>query len=67
MLELPSKCILEILDRVRFRSFLNIGMTITESKKDLSKLLNLLDIFASLNKLRLDFNQLFGKKACVEI
>lgn len=65
--ELPSKCFLEIADRAGFRSFLNFGMTVTESKKDPIKLLKLLDIFASLNKLRLDFNRLFGGKACVEI
>ncbi|KAJ4834039.1 hypothetical protein Tsubulata_049126, partial [Turnera subulata] len=48
-------------------AFLQFGKTVTESKKDPIKLLKLLDIFASLNKLRLDFNKLFGGAACSEI
>ncbi|KAL5977902.1 hypothetical protein ACLOJK_036925 [Asimina triloba] len=48
-------------------AFLQFGKTVAESKKDPIKLLKLLDIFASLNKLRLDFNRLFGGKACAEI
>ncbi|KAE8732019.1 WRKY protein isoform 1 [Hibiscus syriacus] len=48
-------------------AFLQFGKTITESKKEPLKLLKLLDIFASLNKLRLDFNRLFGGAACIEI
>lgn len=48
-------------------AFLQFGKTVTESKKDPLKLVKLLDIFASLNKLRLDFNRLFGGAACAEI
>ncbi|KAL3566013.1 hypothetical protein D5086_031428 [Populus alba] len=48
-------------------AFLQFGKTVTESKKDPIKLLKLLDVFATLNKLRLDFNKLFGGAACIEI
>ncbi|XP_051136871.1 exocyst complex component EXO70A1-like [Andrographis paniculata] len=48
-------------------AFLNFGKTVTESKKDPIKLLKLLDIFASLSNLRLDFNRLFGGGTCTEI
>ncbi|KAJ1266490.1 hypothetical protein BS78_08G154900 [Paspalum vaginatum] len=37
------------------------------ARKDRIKLLRLLNVFDSLNRLRLDFNRLFGGKACVEI
>lgn len=40
---------------------------VTNCKKDPIKLLKLLDIFRSLDKLRLDFNTLFGEKPCTEI
>ena len=39
----------------------------TESKKDPIKLLKLLDMFGSLNNLKLDFNRLFGVEDCIEI
>ena len=40
------------------------GNTVAESKKDAVKLFKLLKIFHTLNKLRLDFNRLFGGKSC---
>eukprot|EP00268_Persea_americana_P048050 TRINITY_DN5046_c0_g1_i2.p1 TRINITY_DN5046_c0_g1~~TRINITY_DN5046_c0_g1_i2.p1 ORF type:complete len:677 (+),score=118.29 TRINITY_DN5046_c0_g1_i2:492-2522(+) len=60
-------CFSKIAAQAGILAFLQFGKTVTESKKDPIKLLKLLDIFASLNKLRLDFNRLFGGKACVEI
>lgn len=60
-------CFAEIAAQAGILAFLQFGMTVTESRKDPNKLLKLLDIFASLNKLRLDFNRLFGGAACVEI
>ncbi|KAF4358969.1 hypothetical protein CsatB_008636 [Cannabis sativa] len=60
-------CFSKIAAQAGILAFLQFGKTVTESKKDPIKLLKLLDIFASLNKLRLDFNRLFGGAACMEI
>ncbi|KAI4376355.1 hypothetical protein MLD38_014124 [Melastoma candidum] len=60
-------CFAKIAAQAGILAFLQFGMTVTESKKDPIKLLKLLDIFASLNRLRLDFNRLFGGAACAEI
>lgn len=60
-------CFAKIAAQAGILAFLQFGKTVTESKKDPIKLLKLLDIFASLNKLRLDFNRLFGGAACAEI
>ncbi|XP_068643635.1 exocyst complex component EXO70A1 [Aristolochia californica] len=60
-------CFSKIALQAGILAFLQFGRTVTESKKDPIKLLKLLDIFASLNKLRLDFNRLFGGKACIDI
>ncbi|CAK9168981.1 unnamed protein product [Ilex paraguariensis] len=60
-------CFAKIAAQAGILAFLQFGKTVTESKKDPIKLLKLLDIFASLNKLRLDFNRLFGGTACAEI
>ncbi|KAF9616319.1 hypothetical protein IFM89_029095 [Coptis chinensis] len=66
-LEVWMGCFAKIAAQAGILAFLQFGKTVTESKKDPIKLLKLLDIFASLNKLRLDFNRLFGGKACIEI
>ncbi|KAD4178570.1 hypothetical protein R6Q59_022174 [Mikania micrantha] len=60
-------CFANIAAQAGMLAFLQFGKTVTESKKDPIKLLKLLDIFASLNRLRLDFNRLFGGAACAEI
>ena len=60
-------CFAKIVTQAGILAFLQFGKTVTESKNDPIKLLKLLDIFASLNKLRLDFNRLFGGAACLEI
>lgn len=60
-------CFAKIAAQAGMLAFLQFGKTVTDSKKDPIKLLKLLDIFASLNKLRLDFNRLFGGGSCVEI
>ncbi|KAK9266065.1 hypothetical protein L1049_019192 [Liquidambar formosana] len=60
-------CFAKIAAQAGILAFLQFGKTVTDSKKDPIKLLKLLDIFASLNKLRLDFNRLFGGKACMDI
>ncbi|EPS72337.1 hypothetical protein M569_02419, partial [Genlisea aurea] len=62
-----ESCFAKIADSAGILAFLQFGKTVTESKKDPAKLLKLLDIFASLNKLRLDFNRLFGGAACRDI
>ncbi|XP_062163872.1 exocyst complex component EXO70A1 [Alnus glutinosa] len=66
-LDVRMGCFAKIAAQAGIVAFLQFGMTVTESRKDPNKLLKLLDIFASLNKLRLDFNRLFGGAACVEI
>lgn len=66
-LDVWKGCFAKIAAQAGILAFLQFGKTVTESKKDPIKLLKLLDIFASLNKLRLDFNRLFGGVACVEI
>ncbi|GKV03049.1 hypothetical protein SLEP1_g15416 [Rubroshorea leprosula] len=60
-------CFANIAAQAGILAFLQFGKTVAESKKDPVKLIKLLDIFASLNKLRLDFNRLFGGPACAEI
>ncbi|KAL0679876.1 hypothetical protein Bca4012_007857 [Brassica carinata] len=60
-------CFSKIAAQAGMLAFLQFGKTVTDSKKDPIKLLKLLDIFTSLNKLRGDFNRLFGGAACVEI
>ncbi|KAL5559395.1 hypothetical protein UlMin_035606 [Ulmus minor] len=60
-------CFSKIAAQAGILAFLQFGKTVTDSKNDPIKLLKLLDIFASLNKLRLDFNRLFGGAACIEI
>ncbi|GAB2276316.1 hypothetical protein Dimus_011048 [Dionaea muscipula] len=66
-LDVWMSCFAKIAAQAGILAFLQFGKTVTESKKDPIKLLKLLDIFASLNKLRLDFNRLFGGAACIEI
>ncbi|XP_062234251.1 exocyst complex component EXO70A1-like [Phragmites australis] len=65
--EAASLCFAEIAARAGILDFLKFGRAVADARKDPIKLLRLLDVFDSLNKLRLDFNRLFGGKACVEI
>ncbi|WCJ30502.1 exocyst subunit exo70 family protein G1 [Euphorbia peplus] len=60
-------CFAKIAAQAGILAFLQFGKTVTESKKDPIKLLKLLDIFASLSKLRVDFKRLFGGTPCMEI
>lgn len=66
-LDVWKRCFGEIVAQAGFLAFLQFGKMVTESKKDPIKLLKLMDIFASLSKLRLDFNRLFGGPPCAEI
>ncbi|OEL37450.1 Exocyst complex component EXO70A1 [Dichanthelium oligosanthes] len=63
---MPS-CFAEIAARAGILDFLKFGRALADTRKDPIKLLRLLDVFDSLNKLRPDFNRLFGGKACAEI
>ncbi|KAG8074765.1 hypothetical protein GUJ93_ZPchr0006g43943 [Zizania palustris] len=65
--EAASSCFAEIAARAGILNFLKFGHTVAATRKDPIKLLRLLDVFDSLSKLRLNFNRLFGGKACVEI
>ncbi|XP_072982166.1 exocyst complex component EXO70A1-like [Typha latifolia] len=64
---LGTSCFADIATQAGMLRFLRFGGAVAETKKDPIKLLCLLDVFNSLNKLRLDFNRLFGSKACAEI
>lgn len=68
-LDFSQDCFGKIAVQCGFHGFINFANTITKSKKEAVKLFKLMDIFAALNKLRLDFNRLFGGqgKTCVEI
>lgn len=65
--EAASPCFAEIAARAGILDFLKFGRAVADARKDPIKLLRLLDVFDSLNKLRPDFNRLFGGKACLEI
>lgn len=60
-------CFAKIASQSGIVSLLQFGTNFTKGKKDIAKLLKLLDIFAVLDKLREDFNHLFGSKICAEI
>ncbi|KAK4393751.1 Exocyst complex component EXO70E2 [Sesamum angolense] len=60
-------CFSKIATHCGFNNILNFGSRICKCKNDAIKLLKLLKIFSTLDKLRLDFNELFGGKFCVEI
>ncbi|XP_022844927.1 exocyst complex component EXO70A1-like [Olea europaea var. sylvestris] len=60
-------CFAKLAIQSGINDFIKFGDTITKCKKDAIKLLKLLKIFATLNKLRLDFNRLFSGKFCVKI
>ncbi|XP_040993462.1 exocyst complex component EXO70A1-like [Juglans microcarpa x Juglans regia] len=60
-------CFAKIAAQSGIHAFLQFGKHVTECKKDPIKLLKLLDMFASLNNLRLDFNLLFSGESCTEI
>ncbi|MQL81601.1 hypothetical protein Taro_014069 [Colocasia esculenta] len=65
--ELWTSSFSKIAAQAGIPAFLQFGRSVTESKKDPIKLLKLLDIFGTLNRLRPDFNRLFGSQPCVEI
>lgn len=60
-------CFARVANQSGIHSFIKFGNMITKGKKEAIKLLKLLDMFASLNKLRSDFNRLFSGRACGEI
>ncbi|KAF9676465.1 hypothetical protein SADUNF_Sadunf08G0004800 [Salix dunnii] len=60
-------CFAKIAIQSGILSFLHFGKKITECKDVPIKILKLLDIFAILENLRVDFNRLFGGPACFEI
>jgi exocyst complex protein 7 len=65
--EVASACFAEVAAQAGVLDFLRFGRAVVDAKKDPIKLQRLLEVFDSLNKLRLDFNRLFGGKACAEI
>ncbi|CAM0946897.1 unnamed protein product [Alopecurus aequalis] len=62
-----SACFAEVAARASVLDFLSFGRAAADAKKDPIKLMRLLEVFDSLNRLRLDFNRLFGGKACADI
>ncbi|GAB2222127.1 hypothetical protein Droror1_Dr00013329 [Drosera rotundifolia] len=65
--DVASKSFARIISQCGFLVLLQFGKKVTETKKDAAKLLKLLEIFGFLNKLRIDFNRLFGGKDCIEV
>ncbi|KAG5573051.1 hypothetical protein H5410_062817 [Solanum commersonii] len=61
------ECFARVAVQSGIHSFIKFGNTITKGKKEAIKLLKLLNMFGSLNKLRSDFNRLFSGSACGEI
>ena len=66
-LDICNCCFAKIAIQSGILSFLQFGKNVTESKKDPVKLLRLLEIFAALDKVRVDFNRLFGGEAYGDI
>ncbi|KAM1716974.1 hypothetical protein ACFX11_024872 [Malus domestica] len=62
-----KRCIARFAEEFRLVSFLQFGRSVTKIKKGPVKLLKLLDVFAVLENLRVNFNRLFGGEACGEI
>ncbi|WVZ78690.1 hypothetical protein U9M48_026360 [Paspalum notatum var. saurae] len=62
-----APCFAEVAARAGVLDFIRFGRAVADARKDPIKLLRLLDVFGALNRLRPDFNRLFGGKACVEI
>ncbi|KAK9726804.1 hypothetical protein RND81_05G238200 [Saponaria officinalis] len=65
--DVSQSCFAKITAQSGFVTLLQFGCRVTETKKDAIKLLKLLEIFAMLDKLRIDFNMLFSSKECSEI
>lgn len=62
-----KRCFAKIATQSGILALLQFGKHVTECKKDPIKLLKLLDMFASLNDLRLDFNRLFSGEDSAQI
>ncbi|OMO76105.1 Exocyst complex protein Exo70 [Corchorus capsularis] len=60
-------CYAKIASQSGILSLLQFAMSIADSTKSPNKLLNLLQIFAVLENLRMDFNKLFKGEDCIEI
>ncbi|PIN15255.1 Exocyst component protein [Handroanthus impetiginosus] len=60
-------CFATIASQCGFIDIFDFGNKICKCKKEAMKLLKLLKIFSTLDKLRLDFNDLFGGKFCIKI
>ncbi|XP_047074941.1 exocyst complex component EXO70A1-like [Lolium rigidum] len=65
--EAAAACFADVAARAGILDFLGFARAVADARKDPIKLLRLLDVFDALSRLRLDFNRLFGGKACVEI
>ncbi|VFQ65550.1 unnamed protein product [Cuscuta campestris] len=62
-----SEIFARIVSQSGIQSFFEFAKMVAKGKKEAIKLLKLLEIFAVLEKLRLDFNRLFKGKACRDI
>jgi exocyst complex protein 7 len=65
--DVGMRCFAKIAAQSGILAFLQFGKHVTQSNKDPIMLLKLLDMFASLDNLRIDFNRLFGGEDCTEI
>ncbi|KAH6757969.1 hypothetical protein C2S52_023114 [Perilla frutescens var. hirtella] len=60
-------CFSKIATECGFIDIFDFGSSVCKCKKEAMKLLTLLKIFSTLDKLRLQFNELFSGKFCVNI
>ncbi|KAL3618133.1 hypothetical protein CASFOL_038454 [Castilleja foliolosa] len=65
--DVKMSCFAKIATQCGFTDVFHFGSEICKCKKEAIKLLSLLKIFSTLDKLRLLFNDMFDGKFCVEI
>lgn len=65
--DVGMKCFAKIATECGFIDIFNFGSSLCKCKKEAMKLLTLLKIFSTLDKLRLQFNELFNGKFCMKI
>ncbi|KAL9169584.1 hypothetical protein ABFS82_04G088400 [Erythranthe guttata] len=65
--DVSMNCFAKIAGECGFTYILDFGSRVCRCKKEAIKLLSLLRVFSTLDKLRLEFNELFDGKFCTEI
>ncbi|KAL7113929.1 hypothetical protein ACP275_04G089800 [Erythranthe tilingii] len=65
--DVSMNCFAKIAGECGFMHILDFGSRVCRCKKEAIKLLSLLRVFSTLDKLRLEFNELFDGKFCTKI